>query len=96
MEAALIGLQQKQAEVEERIAELKKRLGQPAAEAPAAAPVRKRRRLSRAARKRIAEATKKRWAEFRAKKAKAASKRATKKAAAPKRAAASKAKVAES
>jgi hypothetical protein len=96
MEAALIGLQQKQTEVEARIAELKRRLGHQPAEAPPA-PVRKRRRLSAAARKRIADATKKRWAEFRAKKAAAAAaKAAPRKRRAKKAAAAPKPKAAES
>ncbi len=98
MEAALIGLQQKQTEVEARIAELRRRLGHQTADTTAASErPRKKRHLSAAARKRIADATKKRWAEFRAKKAadsapKRGAKKAGRKRPAP---AASKAKASE-
>ncbi len=68
LEAVLVGLQQKRAEVEERIAELKQQIGD-GARPKSATPVRKRRRMSAAGRARIRAALKKRWAEFRQKKA---------------------------
>jgi hypothetical protein len=76
LHAALIGLQHTLATLEERIAELRGRLGgQPAARkaagaAPESAP--KKRTMSATARKRIALAQKKRWAAFHAGKTKPA------------------------
>ncbi len=75
LEAALIGLQQKRAEVEQRIAGLKQQIGN-GAEPKSAAPVRKRRRMSAAGRARIRAALKKRWAEFHARKTGSRKKRA--------------------
>ena len=72
LEAALVGLEHQKAQIDEKAAEIRRRLRGMVTtdrETPAApAPARKR-ILSPAARKRIAEATKKRWAEYRAKKA---------------------------
>jgi hypothetical protein len=71
LEAALVGYQAQLASIQQSIKEIRKQLGQksggasPAAEA---AP-RTKRRLSAAARKRIALAQKKRWAEYNRKKA---------------------------
>jgi hypothetical protein len=75
LEMALVGFEQKKVEIEEKIREIKSLLGGSSAPAPkkgaakkvaaADAPVRKRRPLSAAARKRIAIAQKKRWAEHR-------------------------------
>ena len=72
LEAALIGLAQRRSEIEEKMAALRERLDGrgrsslsfvPDSAAPdGAAPVRKRRRMSAAARKRIAAAMRKRWA----------------------------------
>jgi hypothetical protein len=83
LSAALEGLRARRARLDEQIAEVRRALGvhgggrPPAAtalddwEAPAAGirPARKRRKLSLAARKRIAEAQRKRWAAIHAAKA---------------------------
>jgi len=75
LEAALVGYQSQLASIQMAISEIKKQLGQKspgaaAAAAPAeAAPQRTKRRLSAAARKRIALAQKKRWAEYNKRKA---------------------------
>jgi hypothetical protein len=74
--AALIGYQQRRAEIEGKIAELRQQLGGrwssvPAGSSDGMRPLRKR-TMSAAGRRRIAEATKERWAAFRkAKKAQA-------------------------
>jgi hypothetical protein len=74
LEMALIGFEQKKAEIEEKISQIKSLLGGAGASpkkgsAPkvvdGAAPARKKRTLSAGARKRIALAQKKRWAEHR-------------------------------
>ncbi len=72
---ALLGYEHKKAEIEEKIREIRSRLGKGKTsyssadepEAPAEKPAngRKRRTLSAEARKRIAAAQKKRWAEHR-------------------------------
>ena len=68
LNAALIGFEKQKADLSARIAELKQMLGggskEPAAKA--AAPARKRRKLSAAGRKAISEAAKRRWALQRA------------------------------
>ncbi len=71
LEAALEGLQRRLEDTNSKIAEVKRLMGgrQPAQAipTPAGAPApRKKRRMSAAARKRIAEAQKRRWAQFRA------------------------------
>ncbi|MGD0868995.1 MAG: hypothetical protein ABSB88_05550 [Bryobacteraceae bacterium] len=68
LNAALIGFEKQKADLSARIAELKQMLGGGAKEpaAKAAAPARKRRRLSAAGRKAISEAAKRRWALQRA------------------------------
>jgi hypothetical protein len=82
LEAALIGLEQKKQQLEERIQDLKQRLGTGSAPSPAPTPTRaakatstpsapasrggRKRTMSAAARKRIAEAQRKRWAEYHA------------------------------
>jgi hypothetical protein len=78
--AALIGFEKQKADLSARIAELKQMLGGRAQEpaVKAAAPARKRRRLSAAGRKAISEAAKRRWALKRA--AAAKPQRAAKKA----------------
>ena len=71
LEAALIGLERQRSEIEEKMAELRQRLddraGRPARSAAAvntAAPtVPKKRTMSAAGRRRVAEAQRKRWAE---------------------------------
>ena len=72
LNAALIGFEKRKADVSARIAELKQMLGGGAKEpaAKAAAPARKRRKLSAAGRKAISEAAKRRWALKRAEAAK--------------------------
>lgn len=67
LHAALIGYQQKRAEIESAIARLTAILNRKhsAAAETNAGPVRKRKPLSAAARKRITAAQKKRWAEYR-------------------------------
>jgi hypothetical protein len=70
LQAALEGLEHRLAETNEKIAAVKKLLRTGVSEAPPAEQTqerRPRRKMSAAARKRIAEAQKKRWAEFRAK-----------------------------
>jgi hypothetical protein len=64
LKMALIGFRIEREKVQARIHEIEKRLGgrMTQSEPPAAAP--KRRRMSAAARKRIADAQKKRWAAF--------------------------------
>jgi hypothetical protein len=65
---ALVGYEVEKKKIEERIKEIRARLGgKPAAKAGAPEPgeAPKRRKLSKAARKRIAAAQKKRWAEHR-------------------------------
>ncbi len=66
---ALVGYEVEKKKIEERIKEIRARLGggRPAAKAGAPEPgeAPKRRKLSKAARKRIAAAQKKRWAEHR-------------------------------
>jgi len=59
-----VGYEDKLAKIDEAIVEIRhalEQMGRPAAEAT---PQRKRRKLSRAARARIAAAQKKRWAEY--------------------------------
>jgi hypothetical protein len=66
---ALVGYEVEKKKIEERIKELRARLGgskvAAKADAPEAGEGHKRRKLSKAARKRIAAAQKKRWAEHR-------------------------------
>jgi hypothetical protein len=70
LEAALYGLEHKRREMDQRILELRGRLGGGRTGAAASASGgRKKRTMSAAARKRIAEAQRKRWAELKAKKA---------------------------
>jgi hypothetical protein len=64
LEAALIGYQSQMAQIEQTIAELRSQLGHGRPASSGNAPVRKRRKMSAAARKRIAAAQKKRWAEY--------------------------------
>ena len=72
LRAALVGLEQKRAAIEQQIATVRKDLGSggPRETAASGTRARKKRVLSLAARKRIAEATRRRWAAYR--KAKAA------------------------
>jgi len=85
LEAALIGLRHLHAEIVSKVAELRRKLGirapGPASKPATETPVRAKRKMNAAARKRIGAATRKRWAEYRAKKEAAAkeSKRPTKK-----------------
>lgn len=79
LEMALIGFEQKKVEIDEKIRQIKSLLGGAPTSSPktssapkAAAPARKKRTLSAAARKRIALAQKKRWAEHRKSQAEAA------------------------
>jgi len=77
LEAALIGLWHQRDEIEEKMAELRRQIGdgrdgQPARKsvaADSAEPTPKKRTMSAAGRARIVAATKKRWAAFHAKKA---------------------------
>jgi hypothetical protein len=70
LEAALIGLEHRRSEIDEKMAELRRKLGSRAARGTrmdaragsAAAPVRKKRTLSAGAGRRIAAAQRKRWA----------------------------------
>ena len=67
LRAALTGYEQKQAEIEAEIAAIRQQLGvrrpgRPAATPSAAAPVKKKRKLSTEARQRMADAQKRRWA----------------------------------
>lgn len=66
LQAALIGYQAQREKIISAIAELEKRIGgSGTAAVPAGVPpVRKKRKMSAAARKRIAAAQKRRWAEF--------------------------------
>ena len=68
LEAALVGLELKRERIDEQLAEVRRLIAgrgpRKAAKAPAA-PVRKRRKMSAAALKRIVAAQKKRWAEWR-------------------------------
>ena len=68
LQAALIGYEQQRAEIEQKIADLRRQLGGRGTTATAAAgsAIRStgRRPLSAAARKRIAEAQRKRWQKF--------------------------------
>jgi len=70
LQAALYGYENKLAQINEAISEIRRELRQSAAaaasasSAPATAPRRGRRKLSAAARARIAAAQKKRWAEY--------------------------------
>jgi hypothetical protein len=67
LNAALMALDKKRAEIEEQIAEVKRQLRANGAgeRTMSAAPARKKRVLSAAARKRIGEATRRRWAAYR-------------------------------
>jgi hypothetical protein len=67
LRAALVGLEQKRAGIEEQIAAVRKQLRDEKVGDTAApgAPARKKRVMSAAARKRIGEATRKRWATYR-------------------------------
>jgi hypothetical protein len=74
LQAALYGYENKLARINEAILEIRRELRQSAgvagvttSSAPAAAPRRGRRKLSAAARGRIAAAQKKRWAEYKKK-----------------------------
>src|SRR5437762_13062569 len=82
LEAALIGLEQQKTEIDDKLAEIRRRLrglpGTAKAEGESSGG-RAKRVLSPAARRRIAAATRKRWAAYRA--AKAASQAPAKKAA---------------
>ena len=76
LQAALDGLEAQKARIEQQIAEVRQLLGQRRpgthskdARQSSAAPERKPRELSSAARKRIASAQKKRWADYRKKQA---------------------------
>src|SRR5262249_55232846 len=84
LEAALVGFEQKQAEIDRRIVELRTMLDgrgpQPAAATPKIR--RKRRKMSAAARKRIGDAARARWAEFRANQSAKKTRRSRRKAAA--------------
>jgi hypothetical protein len=70
LQAALIGLQRMLEEVDQHIADLRRRLGAHSDSQPTSAPA--KRTMSAAARKRIALAQKKRWAAHKAKSEKAA------------------------
>jgi hypothetical protein len=68
LNAALMALDKKRAEIEEQIAEVRRQLranGAGERSPMSAAPARKKRVLSAAARKRIGEATRRRWAAYR-------------------------------
>ncbi|HEY1341473.1 MAG TPA: hypothetical protein VGF59_28375 [Bryobacteraceae bacterium] len=71
--AALYGYERQRSELDAKIADIRRQLRGTPSLKPAATPEtahpRKRRKMSRAARKRIAAAQKKRWAEFRKNKA---------------------------
>jgi hypothetical protein len=76
LQMALIGYELERQKIDEKIKEIRARLGgkkvplpSAAAAAPAAAPAARKRNLSPAARKRIAMAQKRRWAEHRRQKA---------------------------
>jgi hypothetical protein len=89
LEAALVGLKQRLTEVDQNITEVRKLLRSPGATSGAPAEPaggRKRRRMSEAAKRRIARAQKRRWAAFRAEQAnrKKPRRRAAKASSAPK------------
>jgi hypothetical protein len=85
LEMALVGFQQKHAEVTESITNIQRQLGtRPISARVQSDGVKPKRTMSAAARKRIAAAQKKRWAAFHQSKEKPASKPAAKKAAAGK------------
>jgi hypothetical protein len=65
LRAALVGLEQRKAETERQIATVRQQLGGAGNTATPAAPARKKRTMSAAARKRIGEATRLRWEAFR-------------------------------
>ena len=75
LEAALAGLESQRQRIDEQIAAVRQMLGRRGPGRPVAAsadgpptktvPVRKKRKMSAAARKRIAAAQKRRWADFR-------------------------------
>jgi hypothetical protein len=70
LEAALVGYQAQLASIQQSMQEIRKQLGPKSTAGAAAQPApRTKRRLSAAARKRIALAQKKRWAEYNRKKA---------------------------
>ena len=88
---ALVGYQRSREDIEEKIADLQRRLGVHLAKTPASFTSenpKTRRTMSVAARKRIAEAQKKRWAAFHAKAASAKKAEAPKKKISPARRAA--------
>ena len=87
LEAALIGFEQMSKNIDEKIANLRQRLGSGASSAAPAADQKPRRTLSAAARRRIAAAQRKRWAAVKAQ-AKPAAAKHTMSAAARKRIAA--------
>jgi rhamnose utilization protein RhaD (predicted bifunctional aldolase and dehydrogenase) len=65
LQAALVGYQNQLEEIDQAMADLRKRIGGGAVEAgPRPAKRRVRRELSAVARKRIADAQKKRWAAY--------------------------------
>jgi hypothetical protein len=68
LEAALIGFEQKRSEVDQKITELRLILNGREPQADGAAPLKlrhKRRKMSAAARKRMADGQRKRWAKVR-------------------------------
>ena len=73
LQMALVGYEAERQKIQAKIAELQRQLGGRSGRAPTAvadAPAKRgRRRMSAAARKRIAEAQKKRWTAYRKKKA---------------------------
>jgi hypothetical protein len=71
LEAASIGLQYQREQIDQKITELRRRLGtepgaRPTAASAGAAPITKKRKMSPAARRRIALAQKERWAAWEA------------------------------
>jgi hypothetical protein len=74
LEAALIGLRHQLTQIDTKIADIGRKLrirkSRQTVSTVEPQPTRKRRRISAAARKRMADATRKRWAEYRANKAK--------------------------
>src|SRR4051794_24449633 len=80
LQMALIGYETERQKIEQRIAEIRQRLGgrkiHVAASATVDGPARKGRRMSPAARKRIAAAQKARWAAYHNEKAKPAARKA--------------------
>ena len=68
IEAAILGFETRKSQIDTQIGELRSMLNGsgPTVTAASEVPARKRRRMSAAARKRIAEATRARWARFRA------------------------------